>query len=74
MEFLDWIDTFKCNEGTMHGLPICAYEDADEEFEKRLLKKAREYKKEYLASIYAEETEEECDKTIEYILDVNEDY
>ena len=74
MEFLDWIDTFKCNEGTMHGLPICAYESVNKKFKKDFYKKAREYKKEYLASIYAEETEKECDKTIDYIFDVNIDY
>ena len=74
MEFLDWIDIFKCNEGTMHGLPICEYGTADEKFKKDFYKKAEGYKKEYLASIYAEETEKECDKTIEYIFDVNQDY
>ena len=74
MEFLDWLDTFKCSKETMHGLPICEYGTADEEFKKDFYKKAEEYKKEYLASEYAEETEEECDKTIEYILDVNQDY
>ena len=37
-------------------------------------KKAEVYKKEYLASMYAEETEEECDKEIDYILECNEDY
>ena len=74
MEFLDWLDTFKSDEGAMHGLPICAYEDADEEFKKNLYKKAEAYKKEYLASKYAEETEKECDKTIDYIFDCNIDY
>lgn len=68
MSFSEWLDTFK------DELPICAYEDADEEFEKDFFEKAEEYKKEYLASKYAEETEEECDETIGYILECHEDY
>ena len=74
MEFLDWLDTFKGGIGGMHGLPICEYGTADEKFKKDFYKKAEAYKKEYLASKYAEETEEECDKEIDYILECNEDY
>ena len=41
MEFLDWLDIFKCNEGVMHGLPICEYGTADEKFKKDFYKKSR---------------------------------
>jgi len=40
MSFLEWLDTFKSDNG-IHGLPISAYESADEEFEKDFLKKSR---------------------------------
>ncbi len=74
MSFLEWLDTFKSGKETMHGLPICECKSANEEFEKDFYKKVDEYKKEYLSSKYAEETEEECDETIGYILECNEDY